>query len=1171
MKKTLLLLAVFVISSYSYSQCTVNAIATQYDITCGEYVTLSHFGSTSGNVSFSENFNNSQATGWAFTQQATFTNPCSPGGVDGTPHIWMGDQSGVPRTLETLSLNFGPAVAPAGGTICFDLLFAEQGDASPCEGPDESDEGVYLQYSIDNGATWVTIHYFDPNGGNDPQLVNWNNWCFPIPAAALINGVKFRWFQDADSGAAYDHWGIDNVQIIVNDPNVTYTWSHDGYTTSLPGDNPTAVNPHVTTTYTVTMTTSSGTCTQDVTINVVLPVLEVNAGPDLSVCPGQCVDLQGIAKVVNEPAMTKTFSNSQTEDFTAGVLGGGSVNVNIQDLNMNTVNPGSMTQVCITNLTFTGFNAPPSGVETLSLTLECPGGATVVLVPVGGAPTGPPGAFPPLTNQASYYQNVCFVPSGGATLSSVLPANAAPITGTFNSNQPFSNLDGCLANGTWSINVTSTALTGNGTFDGWSITFNDVEDSYIPDVTWSPTTFMTAGEETTPTPTVCPTTTTVYTISAVDTAGCLSPLTDQVTVTADPNLCCALVFDDVQTQNADCGVSNGSITVTVSGQTSGLVYSIDGGVTTQAMNTFTNLPAGQYVVYINDDSNCSSTQNVTITGGNAPSITNVATIQPTCGNSNGSITITASGGTAPLSYSIDNGTTSQAGNAFISLTAGTFTILVEDASGCSTTQTATLTTPNSPTISNIAQTAPTCGANDGTIVISVTGGVAPLTYSVNNGTSSQASGTFNNLGSGTYPVLVTDANGCTATQNVNLSNTSGPSITSTTNVDPSCGGSNGSITINATGGSAPLSYSIDNGTTSQANALFNNLSANIYNIVVEDANGCTAIETVTLTAGSGPTITSVTPTAANCGGADGALTVIATGGTSPLSYSIDNGTTSQPNGTFSSLSAGTYPVLVEDANGCQVTGSGTITTTANPTINAGVDQTICEGDVVTLTGSGGVSYVWDNGVTNATAFTPTTSGTYTVTGTDANGCSNTDQVTITVVPNPTASFTADPMTGYSPLVVTFTNTSSNASGYVWTFGNGTTPVTTTSDDDQTSSYINQGVYTVTLVATNGNCTDSFSLPITVDSLPPAIVHIPNVFTPNNDGSNDAFYIDVLHGKTIHVLIFNRWGNQMFEINDFKTKWDGADASEGVYFFTYEIEGVSGEILKGHGHVSLLRK
>lgn len=256
--------------------------------------------------------NSGQPTGWAFTQQATFSNPCSPGGVDGTTHIWMGDNSGVPRSLVTLPLNFGPAVAPAGGTICFDLLFSEQGDVSPCEGPDEPDEGVFLQYSTNNGTTWQNIDYFDSDGGADPQLINWNNWCFEMPTGALVNGVQFRWFQDADSDE-YDHWGIDNVEILLNDPTVQYTWVHDGYTTQQPGDNPTPVAPLTTTTYTVNMTTSTGNCSASVEVVVLLPDVQVNAGSDQQVCPGDCINLNGSATVINSTGENKTFSNNQTE------------------------------------------------------------------------------------------------------------------------------------------------------------------------------------------------------------------------------------------------------------------------------------------------------------------------------------------------------------------------------------------------------------------------------------------------------------------------------------------------------------------------------------------------------------------------------------------------------------------------------------------------------------------------------------------------------------------------------------------------------------------------------------------------------------------------------------------------------------------------------------------
>ena len=528
------LLTIFMValSESVFAQCNVTANSTTAEITCGECVTLSHFGSTTGNISFQEDFNTQPLTGWAFTQQASFNNPCSPNGVDGTDHIWMGDQSGVPRTLETLPLDFGPAVAPAGGTICFDMLFSEQGDNSPCEGPDEPDEGVFLQYSIDGGNTWVTIEYFDPNGGNDPQLVNWNNWCFEIPQAALTNNVQFRWFQDADSGAAYDHWGIDNVEIIVNDPTVQYIWQHDGYTTSLPGDNPTQVCPLTTTTYTVDMTTAIGNCQNQVEIVVVNPVVEVDAGPDQTICPGDCITLGGTASVINDPGGLKTFSNNQTENFDASVFGGASVNVNVQDLNMATVNPGSLVEICITNLEFTGLGLPLPGVETLSLALVCPDGAQVELVPQGGAPAGPGGFFDP----SSSYQNVCFVPSGGNDLSSVTPANAIPITGTYNSSQQFSGMDGCTANGLWSIEVATNAFTGNGTFDGWSITFDDEIDEYTPDVLWSPTTNMAAGEETTLGPEVCPTGATTYTLTASDNAGCVT-VSDDVSITIDQNCC----------------------------------------------------------------------------------------------------------------------------------------------------------------------------------------------------------------------------------------------------------------------------------------------------------------------------------------------------------------------------------------------------------------------------------------------------------------------------------------------------------------------------------------------------------------------------------------------------------------------------------------------------------
>src|SRR5690554_925565 len=172
-----------VISIQAKSQCEINVQAFPEEVYCGQPVNLVVFGSGVTEVVLEENFNSSGfGSGWSSTPNAVdFSNPCSSGGVDGTPHAWMGNNTSVPRDI--VSNAYDISGATAGVTICFDLLFATQAQSSPCEGPDESDEGVYLQYSTDGGGNWVTIHYFDPNGGHDPTLTNWNNWCFELPVA----------------------------------------------------------------------------------------------------------------------------------------------------------------------------------------------------------------------------------------------------------------------------------------------------------------------------------------------------------------------------------------------------------------------------------------------------------------------------------------------------------------------------------------------------------------------------------------------------------------------------------------------------------------------------------------------------------------------------------------------------------------------------------------------------------------------------------------------------------------------------------------------------------------------------------------------------------------------------------------------------------------------------
>ena len=258
---------------------------------------------------------------------------------------------------------------------------------------------------------------------------------------------------------------------------------------------------------------------------------------------------------------------------------------------------------------------------------------------------------------------------------------------------------------------------------------------------------------------------------------------------------------------------------------------------------------------------------------------------------------------------------------------------------------------------------------------------------------------------------------------------------------------------------------------------------------------------------------------------------------------------------------------------CSSTESITVTVNPLPNINAGSDVTICEGQAVTLSGSNGVTYNWNNGVLNGQSFVPAASGTYTVTGTDANGCVNTDNVNVTLLPPPTSAFTADSVTGYPGLSVNFTNDSQDATSYIWIFGNGQMATVSTTAA-QNATYGNPGTYTVFLIADNGYCTDSSSLDIIVIPFPDPIIHVPNVFTPNGDGTNDVFFIATQYVETLEVQIFNRWGNVVHEINGVNDSWDGMvsnkEAVEGVYFFTYYVKGINGMELTGHGNITLNR-
>ena len=251
-----------------------------------------------------------------------------------------------------------------------------------------------------------------------------------------------------------------------------------------------------------------------------------------------------------------------------------------------------------------------------------------------------------------------------------------------------------------------------------------------------------------------------------------------------------------------------------------------------------------------------------------------------------------------------------------------------------------------------------------------------------------------------------------------------------------------------------------------------------------------------------------------------------------------------------------------------------VETFATPIINAGADITICNGNSVTLTATGGIQYTWSNSVQNGIPFQAAISSEYSVSATDANGCEGFDTVLVTVLPSPNAAFTPDITSGIAPLSVQFTNTSTNATSYVWNFGNGNT-LAVSNTNTVSTTYLTAQSYTVWLVASNGFCTDSTLTTIIVLPAGAPEIVLPNVFTPNGDVTNDEWIIQTTNIASIEIVILNRWGNVMAQITDLATGWNGKttngnDATEGTYFYKYSAQALNGENLSGHGFLMLLR-
>ncbi|MEL7268476.1 MAG: FISUMP domain-containing protein [Bacteroidota bacterium] len=409
-----------------------------------------------------------------------------------------------------------------------------------------------------------------------------------------------------------------------------------------------------------------------------------------------------------------------------------------------------------------------------------------------------------------------------------------------------------------------------------------------------------------------------------------------------------------------------AITASASGGEAPYSFQLDDG-DFQTSGNFTGLSAKEYTITVQDANDCSNTTKVAVVDPCAEGTLVVEAL-----SEGTSITVTADGGTAPYTFSID-GQTFQEEGLFSGLDFSEYTITVKDANYCTNTVTVAVVDP--------------CG--DGTlgleatvdgfdITATATGGTAPYTYSI-DGETFQESNVFKGVEAGNYTITVQDANGCTFNASATVID---PCAEGTLDVQATVDGFD--ITATATGGTEPYTYSID-GETFQNNGVFVGLDIDDYTVTVKDANDCTDIIDIT--------VVDVCATLAVQATAEAyTITGNASGGTEPYTYSLD-GETFQENNVFASLDIGDYTLTVKDANDCLATVEVT-----NSCDTSGLEVTAtAELYEINASGNGGEApYTYSiDGVTfqNSGVFADLPPQNYTVTIKDAKQCTSTFQVT----------------------------------------------------------------------------------------------------------------------------------------------------------------------------------
>jgi hypothetical protein len=1057
---------------------TVTATASQ-SVCSGTSVTLSGSGATS------YTWNNSVQDGVAFTPNATTTYT-----VTGTA------ANGCTNTAQTtVTVNALPTVtASANQTVCSGSnVTLNGGGASTYAWNNGVSNGVAFPA---NATTTYTVTGTDANGcTNTAQTTVTVNALPTVTAPAnqtVCSGTNvtltgggastYAWNNGVSNGVAFPANatttytvtgtaanGCTNTaqttvtvnalptvtapanQTVCSGTNVTLTGGGAStYAWNNGVSNGVAFPANATTTYTVTGTDANG-CTNTAQTTVTVNALPtVTATANQTVCSGTNVTLSGggastyawnngITNGVAFPA------NATTTYTVTGTAANGCTNTAQTTVTVNalpTVTASANQTVCSgTNVTLSGGGASTYAWNNgISNGVAFPANATTTYTVTGTAANG-------CTNTAQTTVTVNALPTVTA------PANQTVCSGTnvtlngggastYAWNNGITNGVAFPANATTTYTVTGTAANGCTNTAQTTVTVNA-----LPTVTAPANQTVCSGTNVTLTGGGASTyawnngvsngvafpanATTTYTVTGTAANGCTNTAQTTVTVNALPTV----------TAPANQTVCSGT-NVTLNG----------GGASTYAWNNgVTNgvaFPANAtttYTVTGTDANGCTNTAQTTVTVNALPTVTAPAN-QTVCSGTN----VTLNGGGAST-YAWNNGVSN--GVAFPANATTTYTVTGTAANGCTNTAQTTVTVNALPTVTAPANQTVCSGTN-----VTLNGGGAS-TYAWNNGVSNGVA--FPANATTTYTVTGTAANGCTNTAQTTVTVNALPTVTAPAN-QTVCSGTN--VTLNG-GGASTYAWNngVSNGVAFPANA------TTTYTVTGTDANGCTNTAQTTVTVNALPTVTAP----ANQTVCSGTNVTLNGGGASTYAWNngVSNGVAFPANATT------TYTVTGTDANGCTNTAQTTVTINALPTVTAPANQTVCSGTSVTLSGSGAISYAWNNGVQDGVVFIPNATTTYTVIGTAANGCTNTAQTTVTVNALPAVNGGANQAICLGTAV---TLSGSGASSYTWN-NNIQNGVSFTPNATQT--------YTVTGIDNNG-CSNVATVTVTVNSLPVVSANYP---------------------------------------------------------------------------------